>query len=108
MAVCIENISSIYERKQPFVISPRIQGLLILVALTLFVLKIWCSVTCTQYGYMIADQRRKTVELNNKKMEAEAYLSVLLDPRNLIVNAKKKLGFKNIDKKNIYTIKDVG
>ena len=103
MAISIDYLDSL-ARKQPLTISVQLQILITLLTVSLIIFKIWCRFESIDYGYRIAEERKKSVALDMERRELELHLSVLLAPNNLGKEATKRIGLVNPNNSQLWRI----
>jgi hypothetical protein len=91
MAVCLDY-QSVYSRRKPLALSLRFKVFAAAVLLIALVLKVWVKMEATEYGYQLAKERKRTVELDMERRELALQLSVLMRPDNLAAAAKERAG----------------
>ncbi len=90
MAVALDY-QAVYGRRNTIVISVRAQIIAATLLLAALVIKVFLVSESTRIGYILAEERRKTIQLDMQKQELEFERSVLLRGDNLKKVAEKNL-----------------
>lgn len=95
----------VYCRRTEVVSSTRSQLLAGILLLSVLALKVWVKVAITDYGYQLAEERSRTVELDMQRRELNLQLTVLKRPDSLTQMAQERLGLQELEPGQATTIR---